>query len=414
MPVDLLTVFLAGVITLATPCILPMLPVYFALLLGEGLDSVRPPGAEGDRETASGSGTTRAAEVTRWRLVGVASVFVAGFTLVFTLLGMAASRVGEALQSHRALLLVLGGLVIVAFGLKTLGVIRIRLLERTLQLARVRTGSRLVNAFAFGVVFALGWTPCVGPVLGSVLTYTAATTSSAATGALYLAAYSLGVGLPLLGVSLVGYRVVVHLRKLYRHLPRLERVIGGVMVGVGLLVAWPGLERMLISDVDVEPSGAAAVAATLGQPSERPRFVEFYAERCPVCERMKPRIEQLRRDCVGHRIDVVQIDVSDPANASVARRFDVRAVPTFVLLDERGDQRGQLFGERDVDELRAAAASLTLASCAGRAARSEWPSAEGLPACATVAPDDRSALAPAAEPEAVLCVSDRDSEAAPN
>ena len=370
MELGVLTVFLAGLLTLATPCILPMLPIYFTLLLGEGVDAAR----EGEDESAPRSSR-------RLRLVLATALFVAGLSSVFTLLGMAASSIGGLLQAHRAWLLVAGGAVIVVLGLRGVGLIRIAWLDRTLQPKALQTGSRLANAFLFGVVFSLGWTPCVGPVLGSVLTFTAATTDSPAIGALYLLVYSLGVGLPLLVVSWGAERLVPRLRKVYRYLPKLERATGGLMVVVGIAVAAPGAVDLWSGTANTD--GAAPVALALSQPAKKPRLIEFYAQRCPVCARMKPVVEQLRLDCVGHHIEVIGVDISQPANTKLAQKYAVHAVPAFVLLDEHGQQTGQLYGARDLGELRAAAAGLIATSCAGEGAREDQTTDEDQPACST-------------------------------
>ena len=151
MGVDLAAVFGIGVLTLATPCVLPLIPIYLGMLLGSSVEAAREPGG-------------------RARLVTATAAFGA---LVFTLLGLGASAVGSFLQEHRAWLTILGGGLIILFGLKFLRVLRLPWLDRQMQLPELKTGRRLLDAALFGVVFALGWTPCVGPILGSVLTYTA-------------------------------------------------------------------------------------------------------------------------------------------------------------------------------------------------------------------------------------------------
>lgn len=374
MNLDLLSIFGAGLLTLLTPCILPMIPVYLALLLGAGLDKAREPRA-------------------RFRLVGASALFVAGFSTVFTLLGLGASSVGATLQQHRSLMLLVGGALIVLFGLKYLGVLRLPWLDRTAQLGTLRTGSKGLDAFVFGLVFALGWTPCVGPILGSVLTYTAATTSSMAIGALYLLAYSLGVGLPLLALSVLADRLVPQLRKLHRHLRTFEKVTGGLMVAVGLLLVIPNIADRIRASVEaVDASHGVAnqnepIEPALGVPSPRPRLVEFHAKRCPVCERMAPKMEQLRDDCGKRGVDILTIDVSDPRNAHLVAQFGIQAVPTIKLFDTTGRETAQLFGERSVEELRAAAAGLTDTTCAGVKGIKDFRHLKANPACDT-APSD--------------------------
>jgi cytochrome c-type biogenesis protein len=368
---SLLSIFGAGLLTLVTPCILPMLPVYLSLLLGASLDSAKAPEA-------------------RFRLLGSATLFVAGFSLVFTLLGLGASSVGSVLRDHRDIMLIVGGLLIAFFGLKYLGLVRIHFLERTVQMKELKTGSRALDAFLFGVVFALGWTPCVGPILGSVLTYTAATTDSALAGAGHLFVYSMGVGLPLLVVSVLADRMVPLLRKLNRHLPKFEKATGVIMVAVGIALVVPAVVARAAEDTSsptliTMADDGVRVEPALGSPTERPRLVEFYDENCPVCERMKPRFDQLKQDCVRRGVEILTVNLSDPQNAHLGRQLGIRAVPTIKMYGSDGVERGQIYGERELADLRAAAAALMDAVCVGEKGRTDFE--DGQPSC------DRASLA---------------------
>ena len=137
MSIGLLAVFAAGLATLASPCVLPMVPVYLTMLLGAGVEQAR-----------AGHG--------RWRLLLATAAFVAGFVLVFALLGMVASGVGGLLAGHRATLLLVGGILIVAFGLKYLHLVPLGWLDATLRMESRVSAGRPLGAFLFGVVFALG------------------------------------------------------------------------------------------------------------------------------------------------------------------------------------------------------------------------------------------------------------------
>lgn len=395
MDLGLAAVFGAGVLTLLTPCVLPMLPVYLGMLLGAGVES-----AQGK---------------SRLRLLTLTAFFVFGFTAIFTLLGLAASAVGSALQEHRAALLLGGGLIITVLGLKSLGVLRLSVLDGTLQIERRMRASSPIGALVFGVVFALGWTPCVGPILGSVLTYTASQTSSPALGALYLSVYGLGVGLPLLGLSAGADTLLPRLRELRRHLPVLERVTGAVLVLAGLSLVFPGVALAAGSIRNVwrqSPSGeplqdpsettgvtreGAPLVPPLGTPSPRPRLVEFYRPDCTVCERMRPHLEQLRRDCLSHQVEILEVDLTDPRNHALVERMRIRAVPSVTLFDDAGAQRAKLVGERTLAELRGAAASLMNATCAGERALNDFSPSDlacsGVEPAASEAGDPKPASA---------------------
>jgi len=350
MDLSLPSLFGAGVLTLATPCVLPMVPVYLAMLAGAGVAGAQRP--------------------SRWKLAGATALFVLGFVLVFTLLGLGASSMGSWLQGHRAWLLVVGGILIALFGLRFLGVLRIPLLERTLQASgptRIRGG---LHAFAFGAVFAIGWTPCVGPILGSVLTYTAATTSDPLVGALYLFTYGLGVGIPMLIAGLAADRVLPRLKRLHSWLPRLEKGTGALMVAVGILLVVPSLVGGSLHAAPASPTLANAIGdhgiavdPPLGAAAGVPRLVEFYTARCPVCERMKPRIETLRADCAGRKLEIITVNVSEPGNRDVAAAWQVSGVPAFVLLREDGSVAERFVGEQGIGTLRAATGTLIGTAC---------------------------------------------------
>lgn len=379
MELSLVSIFGAGMLTLLTPCILPILPVWLSLLMGAGVDSGR---TEGSRN----------------RLVVSSLLFVSGFSLVFTLLGLGASTLGTVLQQHRSWMLLIGGILIILFGLKYLGLLRVTFLEKTLQVNAIKTGSKALDALLFGVVFAVGWTPCVGPILGSVLTYTTATTTSPWMGALYLLTYSLGVGVPFLVVSLLADRLVPKLRRINRFIPIFEKVTGVVMVAVGLFLVVPAATRVLSGashdgvEVVALASDGSETTVHLGQASEHPRLVEFHAQGCPVCEKMKPHIEQLRADCLGKRVDVLTVNLSDPRNANAAGAFGIRAVPTIQIFDPQGARAAQFLGEHQLGDLRAAAASLIASTCAGVEHGTPLPEEQGRPGCEAaklVAPGDQ-------------------------
>lgn len=349
MDAGLSVVFVAGLATLLTPCILPVIPLYLGMIMGSGLQAVREPGG-------------------RARLLTSTVAFVGGFTLVFSAMGLGASTLGGLITEHRDVLMGVGGVLVVLFGLKFLGVLRIGVLDREARMPTVRTGSRILDAALFGVVFALGWTPCVGPILGSVLTYTATRGADPLVGALHLAVYSAGVGLPLVALSLFLDRLLPLLDRARRHLPVMEKVTGGALVALGVVLMGGALLRYL----PVEPDDGSGYLTDsgqrvelLGEPSARPRLVELYSEDCPVCQRVRTDVQKLRKDCIGHSIDIHAVNIDRPENKGAARHFSVRAVPTFVLVGEDGRELTRVVGSIALPDLRRAAASLIRTPCAG-------------------------------------------------
>ncbi len=205
----------AGVVSFSSPCCLPLIPGYLSYV------SALPVSELGRREARAV--TLRAS-----------LLFVAGFTVVFSLLGASAALVGPVLLRRLPLIVRASGVLIIVMGLAMAGLVRIPVLsrERRVDLARLPAGPK--GAFFMGTAFAAGWTPCIGPILATILT-TAASTGTAPWGAVLLALYSLGLGLPFIALGLGFQRARGSLAWLRRHGRGIEVVGGAVMVAVGIL-----------------------------------------------------------------------------------------------------------------------------------------------------------------------------------
>jgi cytochrome c-type biogenesis protein len=214
--------FAAGVVSFLSPCVLPLLPVYLSFVSGLGVDELR---------------------AGRARLLGVSLLFVAGFTLVFVLLGAGAGGVGALLSDHRRELEIVAGAFVAVSGLAVAGLIRLP--ERGVGLSPRLRGP--AGAVATGAALAIAWTPCVGYVLGAILSM-AASSRSAASGSLLLLVYSLGLGLPFVAAALAFGWVSVRLDAVKRHYGTIRVVAGAVLVGAGVLMmagAFSALSRWL-------------------------------------------------------------------------------------------------------------------------------------------------------------------------
>lgn len=208
----------AGFVSFTAPCTLPLLPGYVSFV--SGMDA----GAVGG---------------SRRRVVAGSLLFVGGFSLVFVVLGLTASALGLLLAQQARLLNVVGGGFIALMGVLTMGLVRVPALQRTWRRDLSSMGTGPLAAFPLGAAFALGWTPCIGPVLAAVLA-TAASTATMTEGALLLAAYSLGLGVPFLGLAIAVSRGRGRLGWLRRNSRRIE-VAGGVMLtvmGVAIMTGW--------------------------------------------------------------------------------------------------------------------------------------------------------------------------------
>ncbi|MDR1084406.1 MAG: cytochrome c biogenesis protein CcdA [Deltaproteobacteria bacterium] len=214
--VSLFSAFLAGIATFFTPCILPLLPVWLALVTGK---------ATSVKETAAPAAGA----------FFLTLAFVLGFSAVFVAMGAAASALGQYLFKYQTVLRISGGIVIMLFGLSLTGVINplARLEGRRLGLFGQR-GSFL-GSLAVGLAFAVGWTPCVGPVLGAILA-TAAVQSSLSQGTGLLGLFSLGMALPFLAIALMGDRILPEIKRLGRAARFLNFFLGLVLIAAGILL----------------------------------------------------------------------------------------------------------------------------------------------------------------------------------
>ncbi len=356
MEVSLGVIFVAGILTFFTPCILPLLPVYISLLVGEEVEEI----ARNRRKKLS--------------LLLNSFSFVLGLSLVFILMGMSATALGAFLLKNRDVLRGLGGLLIFLFGLKFLGYLNIDFLdyEKRFSAGSLNTGIGLLNSFLIGFFFAFGWSPCLGPVLGSILTYTAVSTTHPAMGALYLAVYSLGFSLPMIGLALFVEPFLRFLKKARGWIPRIEKTMGVILVAMGVLLV---INKASWLEVNLKIPGKApqesAVCTTQGVceapppslppslptsgeikiPQGVPVVIEFYSPKCTVCMKMVPVINALRKECEGKDFVFLKIDVTSPEAQSLVKRFGIFGTPTFVFLKEDGKEAARLLGYQDLNAM---------------------------------------------------------------
>ncbi len=207
-----------GLLSFVSPCCLPLLPAYVGMIAG----SASSVGVAGHR----------------WGLLRNGLGFVGGLSLVFALLGASASALGVVLLQERVLLMQVGGVLIVLFGLQMLGILRLGWLARTYlraDPAQFRGRGGPAGAFVMGAAFGIGWTPCIGLFLGSLLTL-AAQTDTVAQGTLLLAFYGLGLGVPFLLAGLAADHALQWARGLRTHLGMIERAGGALLIVMGVLL----------------------------------------------------------------------------------------------------------------------------------------------------------------------------------
>jgi cytochrome c-type biogenesis protein len=216
---------IAGAISFLSPCVLPLVPPYLCYMAGVSVDDFRRPQASG----------------ARLALMSASLAFVLGFTTVFVALGAGASTIGGFLRAWQQELAVVAGIIIIVMGLNFLGLLRIPFLSRELRFQGGGGQAGIGSAYLMGLAFAFGWTPCIGPVLGPILTL-AGGRETIGEGALMLAVYSLGLGIPFLIAALFSGAFMRFMQRFRVHMGRMEKIIGGLLVLAGVLFLTGGIQ----------------------------------------------------------------------------------------------------------------------------------------------------------------------------
>ncbi len=300
----LVSALLAGLLSFFSPCVLPLIPVYVGMLAGDA--------------TAAAQGVSGRAN--RLRLLANALAFVLGISFVFVALGIGAGLLGSLLNN--AYLTCALGLVVFVFGLQTAGLIHIPLLDRQLkaEVTGPRKG-RVATSFLLGLAFSFGWTPCVGPILGTILALAADQGSVAASAGLLLV-YSLGLCVPFLVIALASDLLLKRVRRLNRFLPAIQRA-GGVLIAVmGLWMVFSQVGALLstnrtgVTDVnltevkagDADLSGVSSawknvVLTDLAGEKHRlsdlkgtPVYLEFWGSWCSSCVQDLDQMQEVWRE----------------------------------------------------------------------------------------------------------------------
>jgi cytochrome c-type biogenesis protein len=231
--VSLFGAFIAGVLSFISPCVLPLIPGYLSFISGVSLEEMRGmPVAAGVGTVALPGGVSAAAK----RQVIITSLFfILGFSLVFVSLGASATYLGQFLMERLTIFGKVAGVLLIIFGLHTIGVFKIPFL---LNEARVQANTKpasMIGAVIVGISFAFGWTPCIGPILSAIL-LVAAQQDSVNQGILLLSVYSLGLAIPFLLTALAINQFFVAFSKIRRHYHMIEIVSGLLMIIIGVLI----------------------------------------------------------------------------------------------------------------------------------------------------------------------------------
>lgn len=372
--------FAAGILSFLSPCVLPLVPGYVSLISGVSIDNLK-----------EGVNSKRA-------VILNSLAFNAGLSVIFLLLGTTAGLVGSAITSN-PWIRIIGGLVIIAFGLQLIGIIKIGALYKDTRRFSNEKPRGMIGSALLGIAFAAGWTPCIGPTLGSIIGL-AATSGGWRSGLVLSAFYSAGLAVPFLLTGVGINQFLGFYRNFRKHLHKVEVVSGIIVILVGLLVmtgqstllassrfmAWiPNLEGMLrpIGPTPPPPSSSANTSyeqvpdvefqTLAGKPFRLNELkgqivlLNFWATYCIPCREEIPALNSLQHDLAARGLKVVGASLDDSIEGvnsyqkEVAKfeyevliggsdakvKFEQSVLPTTYLIDREGRIRQKIIGARD-------------------------------------------------------------------
>jgi cytochrome c-type biogenesis protein len=219
---------LAGLLSFFSPCILPLIPAYFTFISGFSLEEL----------------TDNPSALIRRKVIFSTVAYVSGFAFVFILMGASASFLGSTIATHRSTIRIFGGLLIIGLGVHLTGLVRLRGLDFEKRIHPKKRPLHLLGTFAVGMAFAAGWSPCIGPLLGSILII-AGGQETVRQGVLLLAAYSVGLATPFIGIAISINFILKILTRATRTLKLLNTMAGLLLIGMGLLLVTDRLHWLI-------------------------------------------------------------------------------------------------------------------------------------------------------------------------
>jgi cytochrome c-type biogenesis protein len=218
--VTLLAAFAAGFLSFVSPCVLPLIPGYISFVSGISVDEMR---------------ADTAPSTSRLQVFLTSLAFVIGFSIVFVALGASATALGKFMFAKLPLLSKIAGVILIVFGLHTMGVFRLAFLETEKRVHSQRKPAGPLGAMLVGIAFAFGWTPCIGPILGGILAI-AGSKNTVSEGITLLAVYSLGLGIPFLLTSLAINQFFSAAKRIRKHYHAVEVASGVLLIAIGVLI----------------------------------------------------------------------------------------------------------------------------------------------------------------------------------
>src|SRR5437588_3755767 len=374
--VNMLIAFAGGLLSFLSPCVLPLVPGYISLMSGVSIDHLK----------GEGGGNSRRA------VIANSLAFNAGLSVIFLALGGTAGLLGAAIINN-VWVRVIGGLVIIVFGLHLIGLLKIKYLYKDTRQFSNEKSRGMLGSLTLGIAFAAGWTPCIGPILGGIIGL-AATSGGWKGGLLLSAFYSAGLAVPFLVTGLAINQFLSFYSKFRRHLHKVEVVSGIILILIGLLVmsnrvtiltsSWlagllPKWEGKLVTNKPPPPAALKDLGAapdvqfskldgsSLKLKDLRGRVVllNFWATWCIPCRSEIPSLSAMQKDFDSRGLSVIGVSSDDTADLihqfqkdipqsyqivlggrEVGSQLPASPLPTTYIIDRQGRIRDKMIGER--------------------------------------------------------------------
>lgn len=371
--INLIVVFIEGIISFFSPCILPILPIYLSILSGSNIEMMK------DKKI----------KIYKGSLISNTIFFTLGISTTFFILGSSIGVLGDLLIEYKDIIMILGGILIIIMGLFYVDIIRLNFLQQEKRLQMKTQNINPISAYILGFTFSFGWTPCIGPMLTSVLIM-ASTSKSIVEGNILIWIYTLGFILPFIITSIFYKKLFKNLNKIKQHMSTIKKIGGIILVVSGLVMTFNGIKEYQIlenirkqnqvedkqSEEEVQQDEDHKIKALdfklydqygnehiLSEYEGKTIFLNFWATWCPPCKQEMPYIEEIYKEYGLNKEDVVILGVAMPdlgqegsqesieqflaehnytfpvvfdSAANMLYQYGINAFPTTFIIDKEG------------------------------------------------------------------------------